>query len=115
MHDNRFIIINKKNSGYGDSMNKGIEFVTGEYIGIVESDDFVDFNMFEILYKNINNGEIDIVRSNYKLFWEGEKKEIVDFYFMKPFYNKIFNPIENPMIFLIPPSIWAGIYKTILK
>ena len=111
MHDNRFIIINKKNSGYGDSMNKGIEFVTGEYIGIVESDDFADFNMFEILYKNIKNGEIDIVRSNYKLFWEGEKKEIVDFYFMKPFYNKIFNPIENPMIFLIPPSIWAGIYK----
>ena len=111
MHDNRFIIINKKNSGYGDSMNKGIEFVTGEYIGIIESDDFADFNMFEILYKNIKNGEIDIVRSNYKLFWEGEKKKIVDFYFMKPFYNKIFNPIENPMIFLIPPSIWAGIYK----
>ena len=29
----------------------------------------------EILYKNIKNGEIDIVRSNYKLFWEGEKKK----------------------------------------
>ena len=112
MHDNRFIIINKKNSGYGDSMNKGIEFVTGEYIGIVESDDFADLNMFEILYKNIKNGEIDIVRSNYKLFWEGEKKKkIIDFHYMKPFYNKIFNPIENPMIFLVPPSIWAGIYK----
>ena len=111
MNDNRFIIINKKNSGYGDSMNKGIEFVSGEYIGIVESDDFADSNMFEILYKNINNGEVDIVRSNYKLFWEGKKESIVDFYFMKPFYNKIFNPIENSMIFLVPPSIWAGIYK----
>ena len=111
MNDNRFIIINKKNSGYGDSMNKGIEFVSGEYIGIVESDDFADPKMFENLYKNINNGEVDIVRSNYKLFWEDKKEYIVDFYFMKPFYNKIFNPIENPMIFLIPPSIWAGIYK----
>ena len=111
MNDNRFIIINKKNSGYGDSMNKGIEFVSGEYIGIVESDDFADSNMFEILYKNINNGEVDIVRSNYKLYWEDKKESIVDFYFMKPFYNKIFNPIENSMIFLVPPSIWAGIYK----
>ena len=108
MNDYRIIIIDKNNSGYGDSMNKGIEMSNGEYIGIVESDDFVDYNMFENLYKNSNNGEIDIVRSKYKLFW---KKKIVNFYIMKPFYNKIFNPIENPMIFLISPSIWVGIYK----
>jgi glycosyltransferase involved in cell wall biosynthesis len=30
---------------------------------------------------------------------------------MKPFYFKNFNPIEYPLIFLIPPSIWTGIYK----
>ena len=30
---------------------------------------------------------------------------------MKSLYNKFFNPIEHPMIFLIPPSIWSGIYK----
>jgi len=111
MNDNRIIIIDKNNSGYGDSMNKGIEMSNGEYIGIVESDDFADYNMFENLYKNSNNGEIDIVRSKYKLFWKKKKKKIFNFNIMKPFYNKIFNPIENPMIFLIPPSIWAGIYK----
>ncbi len=30
---------------------------------------------------------------------------------MKPFYNKIFNHIENSMKLLISPSIWTGIYK----
>ena len=111
IYDNRFIIIDKNNSGYGDSMNNGIEFTTGEYIGIVESDDFADFNMFENLYKYTSNGELDIVRSNFKLFWDVGKKKIDEFYFIKPYYNKIFKPIENPLIFLIPPSIWACIYK----
>jgi len=109
IYDNRFIIIDKNNSGYGDSMNQGIFISCAEYIGIVESDDFADFNMFEILYQYTKNGEIDIVRSNYKLFWDFGKKKIIEFYFIKPFYNKIINPIENPLIFLIPPSIWAGI------
>ena len=51
INDNRFIIINKNNSGYGDSMNQGLNFANGEYIGIVESDDFVDIEMFKSLYR----------------------------------------------------------------
>lgn len=47
--DSRFEIISKKNSGYGDSMNQGLAQAHGEYIGIVESDDFVNFDMFEKL------------------------------------------------------------------
>ena len=85
IYDNRFIIIDKNNSGYGDSMNNGIEFATGEYIEIVESDDFADFNMFENLYKYTNKGELDIVRSNYILFWDDGKKVINEFYFIKQF------------------------------
>ena len=38
--DNRFHIINKSNSGYGASMNIGLNKASGDYIGIVESDDF---------------------------------------------------------------------------
>ena len=49
--DERIVVIDKPNSGYGDSMNKGIELARGEYIGIVESDDFASLNMFETLYK----------------------------------------------------------------
>ena len=43
MYDNRFIIINKKNSGYGDSMNNGFEFASAKYIGLIEPDDFSRF------------------------------------------------------------------------
>ena len=49
--DARFKVIHKPNSGYGDSMNKGLEAATGDYIGIVESDDWIDPNMYEVLYQ----------------------------------------------------------------
>jgi glycosyltransferase involved in cell wall biosynthesis len=110
-YDKRIIIINKTNSGYGDSMNQGIEFVSGQYIGIVESDDFADIHMFEGLYKYTKNNSIDMVRSNYYFYWREKKIRGHRFRVINKLYNKIFNPILNPKIFYILPSIWAGIYK----
>ena len=47
--DDRFQIIDKRNSGYGASMNCGMRAARGHYIGIVESDDFVSPDAFEEL------------------------------------------------------------------
>ena len=69
IYNKKIIILNKTNSGYGDSMNQGIEYASGQYIGIVEPDDFADFQMFENLYKYTNNNSIDIVRSNFFFYW----------------------------------------------
>lgn len=41
--DSRIRIIDKANSGYGNSMNMGLAAATGEYIGIVESDEWKIF------------------------------------------------------------------------
>ena len=60
--DKRILIINKKNSGYGDSMNKGLEKAKGEYIGIVESDDFIDLDAFEKLYNIAKKNDADVVK-----------------------------------------------------
>ena len=40
--DARIKIIHKKNEGYGKAMNVGISHASGEYIGIVEPDDYID-------------------------------------------------------------------------
>ena len=49
--DRRIKVITKKNSGYGNTMNVGMDAANGKYIGIVESDDYVDEKMFERLYE----------------------------------------------------------------
>ena len=48
--DDRILIVSKVNSGYGHTMNTGMAMAKGEYLAIVESDDFVVPEMFEKLY-----------------------------------------------------------------
>ena len=74
--DYRIVVIDKSNSGYGDSMNKGMNIAQGEYIGIVESDDFINKDMFMDLYILAKEYNADIVKSNYNLFWENSSDVI---------------------------------------
>ena len=65
--DSRFRIIDKTNSGYGDSMNIGLLEAKGKYIGIVESDNYVDYTMFEKLVKEAETKNLDVSRRGYFL------------------------------------------------
>lgn len=112
--DERIVVIDKPNSGYGDSMNKGLELAHGEYIGIVESDDFASLNMFETLYKEAVENDLDVVRSNYYAHRTGEDAScdyLVENLAACGSYDKVFHPIDNPRVFMCQPAIWTSIYK----
>lgn len=108
--DSRIKVINKQNSGYGDSMNKGIEAATGEYIGIVEADDFADPGMFENLYNIAKENDCDIVKSDWFNFWTRdnikEKNGRVN-----DFNGAIINALQHPEILTLQPTLWSAIYK----
>ena len=108
--DNRIVIIDKPNSGYGDSMNRGLSIAKGDYIGIVESDDFAEADMFENLYSLTNNGNMDIVRSNYYRYWD-TKGDAECFESDITKYDKVFRLVDQPGLILIPPAIWSAIYR----
>lgn len=112
--DERIVVIDKPNSGYGDSMNKGLELARGEYIGIVESDDFASLNMFETLYKEAVKNDLDVVRSNYYAHRTEEDSScdyLVENLAVCGSYDKVFHPIDNPRVFMCQPAIWTSIYK----
>lgn len=58
--DSRIVLINQKNSGQSAARNKGVEIAKGEYIGFVDSDDWVDSNFFERLYESAKRTDSDI-------------------------------------------------------
>ncbi len=60
IHDNRIKVIHKKNAGLSSARNIGIEMATGEYLGFVDSDDYVESNMFEIMLHAIITTQKDI-------------------------------------------------------
>lgn len=70
--DNRIIVVHKTNGGLSDARNAGIEIATGNYLGFIDSDDYIQNDMYEYLYKLIkeNNGDISIC--DYKIIYEDE-------------------------------------------
>lgn len=69
--DQRIRIIDKPNSGYGASLNRGIAEAKGEYIGIVEPDDFPDKRMFKKLYKDAKRANADVAKCNFFNYFDG--------------------------------------------
>ena len=63
--DSRIIVANKKNGGLSSARNLGIDISKGDYIGFVDSDDFIDVHMYEILLNTINSYDSDIVICDY--------------------------------------------------
>lgn len=66
----------KSNKGLGYVRNLGIKKSTKKYIGFVDSDDYVDLDMFEKMYNMIENTASDVCECNF--IWEYPNKEILD-------------------------------------
>lgn len=108
--DSRVIIIDKPNEGYGKSMNRGLKKAHGKYIGIVESDDWADVDMFGEMFRLATTNRVQVVKSafyNYSAR-KGNKKQ--DF-LADSELNRVLNPKENSAIFYYQPCIWSAIYE----
>jgi glycosyltransferase involved in cell wall biosynthesis len=60
------IIIDKKNEGQGVARNKALEICKGEFIAFVDSDDYLELDMLELMYDRAICEKLDIVICNYR-------------------------------------------------
>lgn len=109
--DSRIIVINKSNSGYGHTMNMGLNAATGEYIGIIESDDLADKNMFEDLYKLAKEYDADIVKGDWYNYWSKNKFARKNNRISSAKALKLTNSKQDKSLLRINPSVWSAIYK----
>ncbi len=108
--DKRIKIINKENSGYGASMNIALKQAKGEYISIVETDDFIEFNMLERLYEIALKYDLDIARCQYFQFNSANNTNAIADNAWVP-KNEIINPLEKQIVFYQAPAIWCNLIK----
>lgn len=111
--DARVKVIHKVNTGYGNSMNVGLDAATGEYIGVVETDDYADLDMFEKLYATAKEYDADVVKSNYYTYVSYPEPKSTYFEVLKNYdkYNEVFCPLDFQEVYRVRPSIWTGIYR----
>ena len=109
--DSRFKILDKPNSGYGDSLNQALKITRGDYIGIVEPDDFIKPNMYEVLYNGAQKNSADLVKASFYHYYGKTNKNFPEKMFFHGEDGKTVNPAKTSSIFLVAPSIWSAIYR----
>ena len=70
--DKRIKSIHKKNGGLSDARNYGVKIALGEYIGFVDSDDWISTNMYEKLLSNMLANDADISVCERVIVYENE-------------------------------------------
>ena len=112
--DPRVIIIDKKNSGYGHSLNVGVDAAKGEYIGIVETDDYILPEMYETLYRVARAKNAEIVKTDFCRFSSESgfvSRTEVRLSEQKKYYHRVICPFKEKEVFRFPMNTWSGIYR----
>lgn len=68
--DKRIKVFHKKNGGLSDARNYALDYVTGDYIAFIDSDDYIDDRYIEVLLSNALGSGADISICDYKIVEE---------------------------------------------
>ena len=108
-NDSRIVLINnEKNLKQGLSRNKGIEIATGEFVGFVDPDDYIDFDFYEKLYNTAKSDNVNIAKAEVSKVYENGS--IIP----QPNLNiniRANHKIGDPLCTIFHYEHWAAIYK----
>lgn len=109
-------VIHQQNAGMGAAYNNGIAAARGEYIGLVESDDVIDANMYEVMYNNAIQNDSDMVKCGLYNWWPDKGIN-----HLPPWEDKILREVtaqdraftlsEHKILLCYHSSVWATLYR----
>jgi len=111
-NDGRIIVLHRSNAGYGAAMNAGIKASSGDYIGIVESDDKIAPDMFGKLYQAAETNHLDMVKSDCYYWFENiDYLKRIHVNYLETDYDKVLTSNDRNIFFDFFMNIWTGIYS----
>lgn len=112
--DDRVKVIHKENGGYGVAMNRGMDAASGEYFAVLESDDIVQPDSYELLYSAAREFDADVVRGDYFDLTTFNGKFMLAAQQMtrdSTYYRRLICPNEELEVYGFPMHNWSGIYR----
>ena len=120
-HDNEnIVIISQENKGLSEARNTGLRKAKGEYVSFIDSDDFVDKKLYEIMVKEVIKDGVDYGIGKYSYFYENDDKKEYNDNEIKDIIGKFqLNPLKKGKEWLkilkkkdkYGPEVWDDIYK----
>lgn len=114
--DERLHVICSNKKSYGYQVNLGLDNAKGDYIGIVETDDFIRPDMYEILYNTAVQNNLEYIKGGFSQFVELENG--LRWYqpggaciYYRELMGKILSPENMPELATQDYYLWAGIYN----
>ncbi|HIF9454009.1 TPA: glycosyltransferase family 2 protein [Photobacterium damselae] len=105
------VIDSKVNLRQGGARNLGLQIAQGDYIGFVDSDDWAELNMFEILYQTVSKMPYSICYCNYNIRYTTEEVYSIVNRTDQIDWTKAEQLDIQKQLLVKPSSIWTGIYS----
>lgn len=113
--DNRIRVIHKENGGLSSARNAGLEIATGKYITFVDSDDWLELDMYSILFNNLKKENADVsVCANIEEFGTDLKNpnknksyDTIVFTDLGEIYKHLLPTYQPPLLFMV----WNKLFK----
>lgn len=118
--DPRVVPVHQPNGGYGSAVNHGIRLARGEYIGIIESDDWIEPTMYEKLYDAAKKNDVVLAKAGFFVYnsklpqgcqsspWivSHQRQDL------RTAPDGAFSPLADyPVIFNFHASLWSNLYR----
>lgn len=114
--DSRVTLVHSDIKSYGYQVNMGLDRANGEYVAVLESDDYVDLSMYEKLCKVADENQTDITKADFDKFFSltNGYREFTKVSFWKDEpdnYNRVLNPRDHRILFCNDYFLWKGVYR----
>lgn len=110
--DPRIRVIHKENGGLSDARNVGMEAATGEFMAFVDSDDYVDRQMYDVLLRELVNNDCDVAACGY-IQSDGSESFPEQ---IPPYSLTFFTPVEMQISLMqdsaVRQVVWNKLFRT---
>lgn len=117
LKDPRMKYIEQENGGEFAARNTGIKAATGDYVGFVDADDYINSDMYEKLYALINETDSDVAVCNFNIITKEQDAKIKQAYAIMPngvldIYEDIYGYWTRTCATLRPNNyVWTRLYR----